>query len=228
MSVTDVVEAACGAMDHLAGKKEVELMLFIDPDIPEVVMGDPGRLRQILINLTNNAIKFSSGKQQKGKVSVRIHLPELIRLPKTELSASTPEQVTLEFLVTDNGIGMDKETQSRLFTPFTQADSSTTRNFGGTGLGLAISRYLIKLMGGEISVQSAAGKGAVFSVRLPFKLLAEQASTGTGQDSPRHIEGLPCLVVGKKGGLVEDLAIYLKHSGALVERVADLPVCALC
>jgi signal transduction histidine kinase/HPt (histidine-containing phosphotransfer) domain-containing protein/ActR/RegA family two-component response regulator len=221
MSVAGVVEGVCGAMDHLAEKKGVELMLFTDPDIPATVMGDPGRLRQILVNLISNAIKFSSGQQRQGKVSVRV-------LPTN----NTPEQVTLEFRVADNGIGMEKETQARLFTPFTQADSSTTRNYGGTGLGLAISRQLAIIKGGDITVQSEPGKGSVFSVRLPFKL-----STDAGRDSSRHDElvwlkpdlqnhnqvaGLHCLVVGGTGGLADDLAVYLKHAGAMVERVEDL------
>ncbi|MBI5429320.1 MAG: PAS domain S-box protein [Nitrosomonadales bacterium] len=204
MSVADVAENACGTMDHMADKKGVELMLFTDPAIPATVIGDPGRLRQILVNLTNNAIKFSSGKQ--GRVSVRTRMVE-----------STPEQVMLEFCVTDNGIGMDEATRARLFTPFTQADSSTTRTYGGTGLGLAISRHLANIMGGEIAVRSEPGKGSVFTVRLPFKLLAEQADV-----IPEPVAGLPCLVVGGTDGLADDLAIYLEHAGALVERVTNL------
>jgi len=206
MSVIDAVEGACGAMDHMAEKKGVELMLFTDPAIPAAVMGDPGRLRQILINLTNNAIKFSSGQQRQGKVSVR-----------TLLAESTPEQVTLEFRVTDNGIGMDEATQARLFTPFVQADFSTTRIYGGTGLGLSIAHHLVELMGGEITVQSEPGKGSMFSVRIPFKRLPEQTD-----ENPNRVAGLHCLVVGGTGGLVDDLAAYLVHAGALVERVTDL------
>ncbi|MDO8466130.1 MAG: ATP-binding protein [Gallionella sp.] len=207
MSVADVVEGACATMDRMAEKKGVELTLFTDPSMPLQVMGDPGRLRQILLNLTSNAIKFSSGQQRQGKVSVR-----------TVLVKSTPEQILLEFRVTDNGIGMDKEAQARLFTPFSQADYSTTRNFGGTGLGLAISRRLVNIKGGEITVQSEPGKGSIFTVRLPFKLVAD-----VGRDEPDlQVTGLPCLVVGGADGLADDLAAYLEHAGAMVERVADL------
>ena len=206
MSVADVVDTACETMDSLALKKRVELTLFSDPSIPSQVMGDAGRLRQILVNLTSNAIKFSSGQQRKVRVSVHLMLAE-----------STPEQVMLEFRVTDNGIGMDEATQARLFTPFTQADSSTTRIYGGTGLGLAISRQLIKLMGGEITVQSEPGKGSMFSVRLLFKRLPEQPDV-----NPKLVAGLPCLVVGGTEGIADDIAAYLVHAGALVERVADL------
>jgi PAS domain S-box-containing protein len=222
MCVADVVEGACESISHMALKKGVELMLFTDPAIPAVVMGDAGRLRQILINLANNAVKFSGGQVRQGKVSVHPILTE-----------STPEQVMLEFRVTDNGIGMDEATKARLFTPFTQANSSTTRTYGGTGLGLSIARHLAELMGGKITVQSEPGKGSMFCARLPFKLLPDvgrAASTGSGQDSARHVginpdlqvTGLPCLVVGGTEGIAEDIAAYLVHAGAEVGRVADL------
>jgi PAS domain S-box-containing protein len=225
MDAAGVVDGTCESLYSMALKKGVELTLFTDPTIPATVMGDAGRLRQILVNLANNAIKFSSGQDRQGKVSVRALLAE-----------RTAKQVTLEFRVTDNGIGIDKETQARLFSPFTQADSSTTRNFGGTGLGLAISRQLANIMGGEITVRSEPGKGSLFSVRLPFKLLPEQivgrVSTrhddGVGLKPEEHMGGhpsdlreLPCLVADGSGSLADDLAVYLGHAGALVER-ADL------
>jgi len=207
MPVADVVESVCRMLDDMAEKKGVELTLFVDPAIPAEVLGDTLRLRQVLINLSNNAIKFS-GKQQSGRVSVRARLVE-----------STPEQVTLEFRVTDNGIGMDEQTLSGLFTPFTQADISTTRRFGGTGLGLSIVRHLVELMGGEITVQSEPGKGSIFNVRIPF----ERAPVNPGaSDNPSMVEGLSCLVVGESGSLADDLVAYLMHGGAVVERMADL------
>jgi len=206
MSVADVVEAACETVSHIALKKEVELTLFTDPGIPTQVMGDPGRLRQILVNLANNAIKFSSGQPRQGKVSVH-----------PVMADSTPAQVMLEFRVTDNGIGMDTATLARMFQPFAQADSSTTRIYGGTGLGLIISRHLANSMGGDITVQSEPGKGSKFCVRLPFERLPDQPD-GYAQ----QVTGLPCLVVGSTGGMADDLAAYLSHAGALVERVPDL------
>ena len=208
MPVADVVEKVCGLLDHLAAKKGVELTLFIDPAIPEEVLGDAMRLRQVLLNLANNAIKFSSGQQRPGHVSVR-----------AVLAKSGPEQVTVEFRVADNGIGMDEETQARLFTSFTQADVSTTRRFGGTGLGLAISRHLVELMGGEIAAQSAPGKGSTFSVRLP---LAPLPAKPDGGGKIVDLSGLSCLVLGGDEGLGDDLAVYLSYGGALVERAPDL------
>ncbi|MDP1756153.1 MAG: ATP-binding protein [Pseudohongiella sp.] len=208
MSLVDVVEKACGLLDHLAAKKGVELTLFIDPAIPEAVLGDALRLRQVLVNLASNAIKFSSGQQQPGRVSVRAMLVN-----------SAPNQPTVAFQVTDNGIGMDEETQARLFIPFTQADTTTTRRFGGTGLGLAISRHLVDRMGGEIKVQSAPGKGSTFTVHLPFTPLpARPIDDGALVD----LTGLSCLVMGDEAGLADDLAVYLTYGGAFVERAPDL------
>jgi two-component system sensor histidine kinase/response regulator len=208
MSAVDLVQNACGLLDHLAAKKGVELTLFIDPAIPDAVLGDALRLRQVLVNLGNNAIKFSSGQRQPGRVSVR-----------ALLVGHGPNQVTVEFQVVDNGIGMDEETQTRLFSSFTQADASTTRRFGGTGLGLVISRQLTQLMGGEIAVHSALGKGSTFTVLLPLTPLPEQPAAA---DKPIDLSGLSCLVLGDAQGLGDDMATYLSYGGAQVERALSL------
>jgi two-component system sensor histidine kinase/response regulator len=213
MCVTDVVESVSKTMDRMALKRGVELTLFIDPAIPAEVLGDPGRLRQILINLASNAIKFSSGRSRPGKVSVR-----------TLIAERTPKQVMLEFRVTDNGIGIDDSTLARLFSAFIQADASTTRNFGGTGLGLAISRQLANIMGGGITVQSELDKGSLFNARIPFALPTElQEADRNIESSPQPVAGLSCLVVGVEGpeGLCDDLAAYLGHAKARVERATD-------
>jgi len=208
MPVADLVEKACGLLSYLAAKKGVEFTLFIDPAIPEVVLGDALRLRQVLVNLASNAIKFASGQRQPGRVSVR-----------AVLAGRGPNQVTVEFQVADNGIGMDEKTQSRLFSSFTQADASTTRRFGGTGLGLVISHHLVQLMGGEIAVQSALGKGSTFTVRLPLAPLPDQTvAAGKRVD----LSGLSCLVLGDAQGLGDDMATYLSYGGARVERAANL------
>ena len=213
MPVADVVEKTCGLLDHLAIRQWVELTLFIDPAIPEEVLGDALRLRQVLLNLANNAIKFSSGQQRPGHVSVRAILA------KNGLAGRNPGQVTVEFQIADNGIGMNEETLARLFTPFTQADISTTRRFGGTGLGLVISRHLVNMMGGEIAVQSELGKGATFSVRLPLSPLPAKPIDG---GKLVDLSGLYCLVLGDDESLGDDLAVYLTYGGALVERAPDL------
>jgi PAS domain S-box-containing protein len=207
MSVADVVESACEAINHMALKKAVELTLFVDPAIPAELLGDPGRLRQVLINLTNNAIKFSSGQDRMGRVSVR-----------SLLTQGADGQVGVAFHVADNGIGIDEATRGRLFTAFIQADTSTTRNFGGTGLGLAISGQLIDIMGGNISVSSELGKGSIFSVQLPFASV-DVAST-TVSDA-FQVDGLNCLVFGRPDSLADDMAVYLRHANARTECVCD-------
>ena len=208
MSVSEVVESACDNLAQMALTKQVGLTLFIDPAIPTTVLGDPGRLRQILINLTNNAIKFSAGQELAGRVSVRVLLKE-----------HTTKRAVLTFRVADNGIGMDGPTRANLFSAFTQADTSTTRNFGGTGLGLAISAQLAKLMDGDIGVDSQPGEGSVFSLNLPFAL-GPEPSAHTG--NPNLIDGLPCLVLSSADGLADDLAVYLRAEQALVSRATDL------
>jgi CheY-like chemotaxis protein/HPt (histidine-containing phosphotransfer) domain-containing protein/anti-sigma regulatory factor (Ser/Thr protein kinase) len=173
------------------------------------VLGDPGRLRQALVNLTSNAIKFSSGLARPARVCVR-----------ALLIASTAEQVTLEIHVIDNGIGIDAPTRERLFTAFTQADVSTTRNFGGTGLGLAITRQLIELMGGQISVTSEPGQGSLFRVQLAFALPEKSPQA---KPSASDVADLSCLVLADEPGLAEDLACYLAHDKFQVELVQSLP-----
>ncbi len=128
-------------------QKGLEFVYDISPEIPETIIGDPLRLTQVLINLTNNAMKFT----EKGEVKVKI---DLVSVSKTDIH--------LSFQVTDTGIGMTEEVSKRLFKPFSQADSSTTRKFGGTGLGLAICKKLIEEMGGSISVKSQPSQGSSF------------------------------------------------------------------
>ena len=123
------------------------------PDVPSHVRGDPGRLRQVLLNLVGNAIKFT----ERGRVDLAV---------RAAAGGGAGDQVALEFSVTDTGIGMDTDTQARLFLPFTQADGSTSRRFGGTGLGLAISRQLVEMMGGRIRVSSEAGRGSCFTFTI--------------------------------------------------------------
>lgn len=205
--VEEVVENACRMLDFLAEKHQVELTLFTDPDIPKNLLGDKGRLRQILINLVNNAIKFSGGPHRNGQVSVRARVVQ-----------QGQDSATVEIRVADNGIGMDETTLSKLFAPFVQADSSTTRRYGGTGLGLVIVRHLAGMMGGEVMVQSAPGEGSFFTVRLPF----ERSANRVIPDVITPIDGIRCFVIGPSGGLSEGLAAYLKDAGAVVERLSNL------
>ncbi len=209
--IAAVVEKACGMLDHLALKKAVELTLFTDPAIPARIIGDAARLRQIILNLANNAIKFSSGQGQPGRVAVR-----------AVLAARQAGKVVIDIHVTDNGIGMDDATQARLFTPFTQADASTTRRFGGSGLGLAIAHNLAELMDGDISVQSTPGQGSTFILHLPCAPAAAMETPASAGAEHPLLAGLSCLAVGGPDGLADDLAAYLSAAGAQVERAPDL------
>jgi two-component system, sensor histidine kinase and response regulator len=142
--------------------KPVEFILAIDTQVPQTVLGDPLRLRQVLINLISNAVKFT----REGEICIRV-------APEPECSATG----MLCFSVTDTGIGMDTKTRQGLFTAFTQADGSTTRQFGGTGLGLAISRKLVRLMGGDIRVESQKERGSTFSFSLETETCETQKKT---------------------------------------------------
>ncbi|MXS78612.1 response regulator [Nitrosomonas sp. JL21] len=209
MRLVSVVENACGMLAHLALSKKVELTLFIDPAIPDNVLGDPLRLRQVLVNIVNNAIKFSSNKPDKpGKVSVRVLLAE-----------THPDEVVISFQVTDNGIGMNKETQEKLFKSFSQGDPSTTRRFGGTGLGLAISHHLAELMDAEIAVQSEPQQRSTFMIQMPFKPLPPSSVV---DHIIEDLSGLNCIILVNSDGLSCDLAVYLKSAGATVEVTANL------
>ncbi len=171
----------------VASKAGCTLSWTLDPALPRVIASDELRLRQVLNNLLSNAIKFSSGREQPGRVELHASL------------VSDPARGdSLEFRVSDNGIGMDQAAQERMFQPFEQAEPSTTRRFGGTGLGLAITRRLVELMGGSIQVHSRPGSGSTFTVRLPLRAWHDPswtapATPGAPSQSPQPVPSpLPC------------------------------------
>ncbi len=161
------VEEVLDLLAERANEKNLELASCIFQQVPPILRGDPGRFRQILMNLVGNAIKFTD----EGEVSVQV-FPE----------KQSEDEITLQIQVSDTGIGLTPEQQARLFQPFTQADGSTTRKYGGTGLGLAISKQLAEAMNGSIQVTSVPGEGSCFSVRLPFQL-AQHVQQGTHESS---------------------------------------------
>ncbi|MFZ4618829.1 MAG: response regulator, partial [Rectinemataceae bacterium] len=161
------------AIDILAVKAEekgLALSSMIDPAVPARLRGDAGRLRQVLVNLLGNAVKFTS----TGEVTLRAVLEGRAS------PAEGPRRTILRFLIADSGIGVAPDRRSQLFMPFTQADSSTTRRFGGTGLGLSISKQLVELMGGSIGLESVEGQGSTFWFTASFEESA--ALDASGQD----------------------------------------------
>ena len=207
IDVEAVVAGACDTLDYLAHQKGVQLTLFTDPRLPGQMLGDAARLRQVVLNLAGNAIKFSAGMARAGRIRVRV-----------QVVSAASGALALELSVTDNGIGMDTEALSRLFAPFSQADASTTRRFGGTGLGLSISQRLVTMMGGDIEVASAPGQGSRFTVHLP---VVEVAAASPATSAP-DVSGLHCMLLGAPSSVAADLGTYLAHGGALVEEVYDL------
>jgi signal transduction histidine kinase/CheY-like chemotaxis protein/HPt (histidine-containing phosphotransfer) domain-containing protein len=162
-----------------AHKKQLELACSIAPDVPEALVGDPGRLRQVVVNLVGNAIKFT----ESGEVIVHV-----------EKESQTADEVCLHFRVSDTGVGIPRERQGQVFEAFTQADSSTTRHYGGTGLGLTISSKLVALMGGRIWVESEVGRGSTFHyiVRLG---VPKNAHAAPAVAAPTIVRDQPVLVV---------------------------------
>ena len=176
--IEEVLESLSNLNSLKANEKGLEFLFKIGPDVPSTLVGDPLRLGQILINLVNNAIKFT----EVGEIIVSI-----------DLVKKTTKKVMLRFEVKDTGIGMNKEQSSRLFQAFSQADTSTTRKYGGTGLGLAISKQLTELMGGEIGVKSELRKGSTFFFTANFDRVKEKMERKF--TPPANLRNMKVLVV---------------------------------
>jgi signal transduction histidine kinase/DNA-binding response OmpR family regulator len=191
------VEETIELMADRAEKKGLELLLYVAEDVPVGVLGDPGRLRQILTNLVGNAIKFTDA----GEVLIEI---------RRQMTDATREEgsVLLHFAVKDTGIGISDEAKERLFQSFSQVDASTTRRYGGTGLGLAISRQLCEMMGGQIGVESEPGKGSTFWFTLHLGIASVTESDTGGLDEGRAFSDVPLSadLVGKRLLIVDDNA----------------------
>jgi CheY-like chemotaxis protein len=192
------------SLEHRAKEKSIALTLTVSPDLPAEIQADPGRLRQVLINLIGNAIKFT----RAGSVDIQVD------------SAGCTEAHCLHVCVSDTGIGIAQEKLGSIFDAFTQADGSITRNFGGTGLGLTISHKLIELMGGRMWVESKQGHGSRFHLQIPYQPVAtpempENTAPGHAADAPTGQPPHASLSIL----LVEDNAVNRKLAIALLGKL---------
>ena len=173
-----MIEDVSNTIALWAEKKGLEFLSFLSTKVTTRLMGDPGRLRQILMNLTGNALKFT----HEGEIYIRVELIE-----------DRGDSLKVKFLVKDTGIGIPKEKQETIFESFTQVDGSTTRKYGGTGLGTTISKQLVELMGGEIGLESAEGKGSTFWFTVSFR--KQQTDTSLSTVEEVDLSGLRILIV---------------------------------
>lgn len=199
MLVEDIAEL----LGPQATKRSLTLLTFIDPEIPLVLRGDPVRLRQILMNFVGNAIKFS----EQGSILIR-----------TILESQDSQFARIKFSVDDQGIGMTEQERNRVFEPFVQAESSTSRKYGGTGLGLSISKHLVELMGGTLGINSVKGHGSSFWFTIPLEI---GSSKSVKQLAPTSLAGLRVLIVDDDAAVCEIVHTYLISWGLRLSIAKD-------
>ena len=201
----DSMEETIKAVALTARQKNLELLCDVAPDVPEFVVGDPTRLRQILVNLAGNAVKFTD----RGEVCMQVGV-----------DCSGEGSATLHFVVRDTGIGIAAEKHETIFAAFTQADASTTRKYGGTGLGLAISSRLVRMMGGRIWIESEPGKGSRFHFTAQFGV-APSGPGATPPPAPCSLSGVPVLIVDDNATNRRVLANAVTRWGAKASLAAS-------
>ncbi|HEX5768338.1 MAG TPA: ATP-binding protein, partial [Burkholderiales bacterium] len=197
-----LVNSTCRIVSAQAAVKGVDFVVSIMPEVPPAVRGDPHHLRQVLINLAGNAVKFTD----RGSVTVHV-----------SVQAETETSVRLKFSLRDTGIGIAPEAQAKIFESFTQADESTTRRFGGSGLGTTIAKQLVQLMGGRIGLESAIGLGSTFWVEIDLEKQPEQAGAAAGD-----LAGARVLLVGFPARERAALEAALAGWGAAPTAVANV------
>ncbi len=203
--LNEVFDHLSSVVGFKAGEKNLELLVSLPQNIPTDLCGDPLRLGQILINLSNNAVKFTDA----GDITINVRLID-----------EESDRVNLRFEIKDTGIGLTQEQQGKLFRSFSQADGSTTRKYGGTGLGLSISKKLVELMGGEIGVESEPGKGSTFYFNAVLKR-AKSKLQRKRQVIPTDLQGIRVLVVDDNATSRDILIDYLDSFGFQSDEVAS-------
>jgi len=230
-SLNSLIESCAEIMASNARERNLALVTYISPQIPQIMRGDPMRLRQILLNLISNAVKFT----ERGEVLI-----------SAELEKIEEAQATICFSVKDTGIGMTAEARKLLFQPFVQADGSTTRKYGGTGLGLSISKQLVEMMNGHFEVDSAPGMGSTFSFKARFsiedsnsetilnempqddlldkRVLIATSNFSTAQSIQKYLNAVPIETV-----IAQDLSSAIAQLDAAIENktIFDLLICGL-
>ena len=199
-----VVENVTVSLAQKAANKGLELVCIVPPDIPTLLRGDPNRLRQVLVNLAGNAVKFT----EKGEVVLRV-----------KKVAETNNQVSIAFYVQDTGIGIPAERQAAIFDRFTQGDMSTTRLHGGSGLGLAISAQLVELMNGKITLVSEPNTGSTFSFAVSFQ--KQKITDGARSDKMDLLRGMRVLAVDPNGSSRMNLTLLLEQLGCHAASTAS-------
>ncbi len=200
--IRSTIETTVIPFDHKAMEKEIELNMLIMSDVPQFVMGDPTKLRQIISNLISNAVKFT----KKGEVFLQVSLKN-----------QTDDDAEILFAVKDTGIGMTNEEVDKIFAPFTQADSSSTRKYGGSGLGLSICKGIVEMMHGEMNVISQKGKGSTFS----FTAIFNKAKNSKVSSIPQYsiLKNKRILIVDDHPMNRDIARIYLQEMGCIVKEV---------
>ena len=192
-NLTELIDDICYLQAEPASRKGLTLNNICHPKTPDILIGDPTKVRQIVMNLISNSIKFSSD----GNINIGVDLT---------LDTSSEEERLVQIWVEDQGIGMDKETQQRVFEPFVQADASTTREYGGTGLGLTISRNYIDVMGGDITIESSIGVGTKITLSIPMTV------DHSSEEPKKYFLGFSAKI------LTENTATYTMISNALTRQ----------
>lgn len=208
----DSFESAVESYAAKAAEAEIDFTIFLDPQLPTLLIGDPTKLSQIIINLISNAIKFTP---KQGEVSVRV-----------ELVSDNDGKAVVKFSVSDTGIGVTDEQKKNIFVAFSQADVSTSRKYGGTGLGLSISGKFVDLMGGKLDIESVEGEGSTFFFILPF----DKAKTAKRREVEDHSSKVVGILDPHRDGeymINKNLEAYIEYTGATVKHYTDKSLLAL-